>query len=858
MKKRIYALLIMLVLSMALGACSGQDSMDRSERVTSNKKDKDKDKNKDKDKDKDEDDDKDKDKPTVVSDYKKSVMMVYIVGSNLESEGGYATADIKEMKDSGYDESLMDIYLCTGGASAWSDKNISAGEIAIWKLESGKLNKLDTISSKMTDSNTLQTFIDTAYADTDGDCYNLVLWNHGGGAILGYGVDETDNNNAMTMMDIEEALSGTKLIADGNKFEVVGFDACLMGMLEIADTLDEYSNYLLASEEVEPGRGWDYSCLGEITNGGDFTGVAISKVIIDAYAEYYKSQKMYKPEYSLACMDLSKTDDVIDSFEGLVASGITELSSGNYSSVAKARSDTKSLGRMSGVSVYDCVDLYNLAENMAFADSSSSQELKDSIDDFVVYFKSNIQRTHGVAIYMPYDNKVYVGEWIDIYKDLDFSDEYITFLEGYVATLTGESLAEWDVDDVVAQENPNMKGEYSIQLSPDQAANYAKARATIWQKDEDDHDMYLCMLATNDVTLSADGTLTANYNDEVFYLSNGAGEEISFTVFESERNGDEVLYYGSLYVENFKSFDDYKHDFAEIIVRVDSQHPTGEILSINEYHPATDDNMFPQSVPYEFEDGDSVSGMIFNRMAEFNDDGSIAPFDEWTSPYYMQSYPIDYDGDWSCEFRQDAELEEGSYFCLFSIGDTQGNTYYTGAFIPEDRLTSGAYFSDTPDSSVSPSEPYNASESKIAIYDNYNEQVIVIDIPDNYDYDEKHSYSRTITLREKNANGKYINDVVIEEAPIKAVSAYLKDGTMPDSSDYPYFSCDVNKKKAKNYEVWVVTYNLGVSSYSSETTCAIIPYLNCYGDQCYLSMEYDGFDKMTEDEIVTYVESLIK
>ena len=557
-------------------------------------------------------------------------------------------------------------------------------------------------------------------------------------------------------------------------------------------------------------------------------------------------------------MDLSKTDDVIDSFEGLVASGITELSSGNYSSVAKARSDTKSLGRMSGVSVYDCVDLYNLAENMAFADSSSSQELKDSIDDFVVYFKSNIQRTHGVAIYMPYDNKVYVGEWIDIYKDLDFSDEYITFLEGYVATLTGESLAEWDVDDVVAQENPNMKGEYSIQLSPDQAANYAKARATIWQKDEDDHDMYLCMLATNDVTLSADGTLTAIYNDEVFYLSNGAGEEISFTVFESERNGDEVLYYGSLYVENFKSFDDYKHDFAEIIVRVDSQHPTGEILSINEYHPATDDNMFPQSVPYEFEDGDSVSGMIFNRMAEFNDDGSIAPFDEWTSPYYMQSYPIDYDGDWSCEFRQDAELEEGSYFCLFSIGDTQGNTYYTGAFIPEDRLTSGAYFSDTPDSSVSPSEPYNASEGKIAIYDNYNEQVIVIDIPDNYDYDEKHSYSRTITLREKNDNGKYINDVVIEEAPIKAVSAYLKDGTMPDSSDYPYFSCDVNKKKAKNYEVWVVTYNLGVSSYSSETTCAIIPYLNCYGDQCYLSMEYDGFDKMTEDEIVTYVETLIK
>lgn len=852
MKKKIYALFIVLVLSMALGACSGQDSMDRSERVTSNKKDK------DKDKDKDEDDDKDKDKPTVVSDYKKSVMMVYIVGSNLESEGGYATADIKEMKDSGYDESLMDIYLCTGGASAWSDKNISAGEIAIWKLESGKLNKLDTISSKMTDSNTLQTFIDTVYADTDGDCYNLVLWNHGGGAILGYGVDETDNNNAMTMMDIEEALSGTKLIADGNKFEVVGFDACLMGMLEIADTLDEYSNYLLASEEVEPGRGWDYSCLGEITNGGDFTGVAISKVIIDAYAEYYKSQKMYKPEYSLACMDLSKTDDVIDSFEGLVASGITELSSGNYSSVAKARSDTKSLGRMSGVSVYDCVDLYNLAENMAFADSLSSQELKDSIDDFVVYFKSNIQRTHGVAVYMPYDNKVYVGEWIDIYKDLDFSDEYITFLEGYVATLTGESLADWNVDDVVAQQNPNMKSEYSIQLSPDQAANYAKARVTIWEKDEDDHDMYLCVMATNDVTLEDDGTLVANYYDDVFYLSNGAGEEISFTIFESERSGDEILYYGTLYVSNYEDIDNWKNDFAEIIVRVDPQHPTGEIVSINEYHPATDDNMFPQSVPYQFEDGDSISGTIFNRMVSFNDDGSVAPFDEWTSPYYMQSPSIDYDGEWSCEFRQDAELEEGSYFCLFSIGDTQGNIYYTGPFVAEDRITSGAYFSDNPDSSLTSTEPYDDSTGKVAIFDNYNEQVVVIDLGDKYDYNEKLSYSRKATLKEKNDNGKYVHELVIEDGPMKIVSNYLKDGTMPDSSNYPNFYCDISKKKATNYEVWIITYNIGSTSYKNEIVDAVIPYLNCYGDQCFLSIQYDDFENMTEDEIVEYIESVIK
>lgn len=93
---------------------------------------------------------------------------------------------------------------------------------------------------------------------------------------------------------------------------------------------------------------------------------------------------------------------------------------------------------------------------------------------------------------------------------------------------------------------------------------------------------------------------------------------------------------------------------------------------------------------------------------------------------------------------------------------------------------------------------------------------------------------------------------------MKIVSNYLKDGTMPDSSNYPNFYCDISKKKATNYEVWIITYNIGSTSYKNEIVDAVIPYLNCYGDQCFLSIQYDDFENMTEDEIVEYIESVIK
>lgn len=56
------------------------------------------------------------------------------------------------------------------------------------------------------------------------------------------------------------------------KLDIIGFDACLMAMYEVGSVMAPYANYLLGSELLEPGTGWDYSMLAALVTGTTVTG----------------------------------------------------------------------------------------------------------------------------------------------------------------------------------------------------------------------------------------------------------------------------------------------------------------------------------------------------------------------------------------------------------------------------------------------------------------------------------------------------------------------------------------------------------------------------------------------------------
>jgi len=77
-----------------------------------------------------------------------------------------------------------------------------------------------------------------------------VFWDHGGGSLTGVCLDE-QHGGSLTLPEIDEALSKA-----GTRMDVVGFDTCLMATLENAQMMARHADYLVASEETEPGGGW--------------------------------------------------------------------------------------------------------------------------------------------------------------------------------------------------------------------------------------------------------------------------------------------------------------------------------------------------------------------------------------------------------------------------------------------------------------------------------------------------------------------------------------------------------------------------------------------------------------------------
>ena len=212
-------------------------------------------------------------------------LLLYVCGSDLESRFGAASKNIVEMQEAEIDENV-NVILQTGGSKSWNDSSISAQSTDRYLIKDGKKQLIDrnTVKQNMGSSQTLADFITFGVEQYPADQYGLILWNHGAGSIKGVCFDANFGNDALTLLEIKEALASVK-DSMGKKFEFVGFDACLMATYDMACILEPYANYMIASEELEPSSGWDYKAL--ISSLGKDT---FYTDVLNAYAEAIREE----------------------------------------------------------------------------------------------------------------------------------------------------------------------------------------------------------------------------------------------------------------------------------------------------------------------------------------------------------------------------------------------------------------------------------------------------------------------------------------------------------------------------------------------------------------------------------------
>ncbi len=634
-------------------------------------------------------------------------IMVYMVGSDLESEYGNATLDMEEMMASDFDTENNNLVIYTGGAADWQYEEITTNRNYTFILNEDNEFQImqSTLSKNMGEKDTLSGFINYCLDNFESEHYSLILWNHGAGPVFGFGLDE-NYQDLLTLEEMEAAFEES-VGTQGKKLEWVGFDACLMNSMEIAEVLSPYANYMIASQETEPGFGWDYSFLSAVSDK-TIDGDEMGRMIIDQYVLYFETIfEIYPKSYcdlTLSCIDLNKFETAeakLDSFFGAMN---TDLTVATYPELVRKREHTKDFGTYASSFDYGMVDVIHLLNQIA-PDDAKAEEAIEAIEAMVVYSRANMSNANGISICYPYstDNE-YAESYLDNQENMDFSPEYLGFLQKFYAIQNGDTIAtDWDfagakvtVDTIEAGQE--LVGEavsvdtsaITLQLTEEQQANFASADYFILSNlegigmltEEDDErveEMYMFNHLGKNVTLDENGVLSAYYGNQAMYIYDATEDTYSpvpMILIETRAEKDNESRYNAsvlLYNWNLAEFDDWVTETAELQIVVDEENPNGIIRSAV---PLQDeDEVSPSKQLLDLEDFgilETVSrGSYFTR----GENGEMINFYDWEQSEWYVGISQDLTHDYRLEMRPLDKPEH--YYCVFRIKDVQGNVSYS-------------------------------------------------------------------------------------------------------------------------------------------------------------------------------------
>ncbi|SFG62048.1 clostripain-related cysteine peptidase [Oribacterium sp. WCC10] len=370
---------------------------------------------------------------TVYDGHLDTVVLIYMVGSNLESENNLGTMDLQEIGDAieatGKSDSSVKILVETGGSRKWgSDFTIDADKIQRFEVGAHELTlKDETELANMSKPETLADFLNWGVNAYPADHYDLILWNHGGGSVMGFGADEQYSGFMMRLQQMKKAFEAVNC-----HFDFIGFDACLMGTVETAYTLAPFADYLIASEEMEPGDGWYYTnWVQKLLLDPNLAPEKIGMQIVDDFAD---SNEESGDIYTLSLIDLKKIGEVYRKLIDFAESADRTITNRAYDTIAKARSDSRSFGDGN----YEQVDIIDFAEKSSIPEGN---ELKNTVSDAVIYFKSNMKNANGLAMYFPDRSLEKYDQMLGLFDALKFDSPYTDSLSGF-CTIMAQTAGE--------------------------------------------------------------------------------------------------------------------------------------------------------------------------------------------------------------------------------------------------------------------------------------------------------------------------------------------------------------------------------------------------------------------------------
>jgi hypothetical protein len=372
---------------------------------------------------------------------KKLTVMIYMAGdNNLEP---YINVNKRWIEHEGVDADMnMLLFMCTHRTN---EPKLATKAI----VEDHKTTIIEKI--KGLDSGNKETLIKACQWATQypSDEYAFILWDHGSGPLnknarRGICYDNT-TGHFLTDADLHDAFTTiSQQYLHGKKLAFIGFDACLMGAIEIASVIKPFTNYMISSEHTIPAVGWPYHIiLKSFKEHKNNLTTFITHDIVNAYQNYYDH---ISQDYTLSCIDTNKIDPIIENINNISQTLSDLLNVQKNHSVSDALSDVSTdTTRFDEPAYADLYDWYThiLKKVNSFVcikkEDTTRLTLrlqllaKQGIDLVAKAVVAAVQgtyfsQTHGMLIYLPerYIDKTYLTtQWASQTKWLGFLRTYL-------------------------------------------------------------------------------------------------------------------------------------------------------------------------------------------------------------------------------------------------------------------------------------------------------------------------------------------------------------------------------------------------------------------------------------------------
>lgn len=596
------------------------------------------------------------------------------------TQKGYASTDIDEMKAATLPDNVT-IVLQPCGATRWSNGLINPNKTQRFEIKGGRMAEVANLPLQDSCSvDAIADFLMFCRDNYESDHRILLFWDHGGGS-FGFGCDSIFGTGVVSLAEMREALSKVYRPSEKNPpFELIGFDACLMAALETAHAFDGYGRYLAASEEVEPGSGWEHTVwLNAFAEDMNTNGAKIGRGIADSYMDYYIKQNKnvgsmigeVAAEFSV--IDIAAAEECYSAYCNLAAAALKAAveEPGVLAQLGRAASRSTRYAETS-YRIYNTIDLGMFVDGLTEDFPEEAYAVKSTLKNAVMYHRENgyLSESQGLSVYMPVQIEGIGGlsSYLSYLNTVCDSDDIRALYYYKLAGCLNEELQEYVTEQGYGEAGkleleslrqlqsilPETDGSnYSVTV-PDEAMNLIQTYQMFMVEYDRGNDTLKYLGADNFALMDDENTLSTDYSGEWVML-----EDQPLALDIVDETGAYVKYRSEVMYNGKKSY---------LLLSYDKDSDEFSIMGVREVPTAITGN---------------AADVADRVLTELNIGDKITPLYKVQSLVSGSTETVEGD---AVKYTVRTKLEsrslaDGNYLSFIVVTDPRGDEYYTNPML---------------------------------------------------------------------------------------------------------------------------------------------------------------------------------